>query len=129
MKQKRHFDATAIFKVLVEAVAVFRGPQEYKHPQANFMGCYVGPCTNAEGTKRKRMSRNFAFVSRHGHEVIMEIDFALAARNPELYFTNLMEHLDRAMRQVNAGGTIFLPAKSAVMSKAVRQASNDAMRA
>lgn len=97
-------DLTDFFDTLIEAVSVFRGSAEYRHPQANYRGCVV------RKHPEKRSVRVFGFVTKQGYEVIMEIDFQRAFINPELYFEHLMEHLDIAMQQVNADGKIIVPA-------------------
>lgn len=97
-------DLAGFFDTLIEAVSVFRGAAEYKHPRANYRGCVV------KKHPQNKHIRVFAFVSAQGYEVIMEINFQLAFINPELYFERLLEHLNEGIKQVNADGRIVVPA-------------------
>lgn len=117
-------DMADLFDTLIEAVDVFRGPAQYTHPQANYKGCVIAT------PRRKRWCRTFAFVARGGQEVVMEIDFRKALLNPELYFDHLMEHLDKAMRQINATGkVIVLPERKPIAATiALPDAINDSRR-
>lgn len=109
-----------LFDTLIEAVDIFRGPQQYTHPQANYRGCVIA-------TRRgKPWCRTFAFVARGGQEVVMVIDFRLAFLNPELYFDHLMEHLNEAMKQINATGqVVVLPSKKPIAATLALVSNND----
>jgi len=96
-------DLTEVFDTLVDAMSVFRGSAEYKHPRANFRGCCI------ETPKDARHIRKFSFVDRKGQEVIIELNLQHMFLNPVLYFDHLMHHIAEAMKQINAEGNIWVP--------------------
>lgn len=66
-------------------------------------------CRALKGKGKKRHNAQFAFIEKHGREVLVDIHLPSLAANPEEYVGNMIENIPKLVNEAQKNDRIIVP--------------------